>query len=76
MNKITPSFLKTKPVFAAALACFLVLSSCKTEKIQPREIQRGKLADSIMVVSAREEASSIGAEILKMAVMLLMRLLP
>lgn len=47
------------------LTFVLVLNSCKTEQKQPRSIQRGKLADSIMVVSAREEASRIGAEILK-----------
>ncbi|PHQ28501.1 gamma-glutamyltransferase [Leeuwenhoekiella nanhaiensis] len=47
------------------LTFILVLNSCKTEQKQPRSIQRGKLADSIMVVSAREEASRIGAEILK-----------
>ncbi|RXG23580.1 gamma-glutamyltransferase [Leeuwenhoekiella aequorea] len=39
--------------------------SCKSEKTVNRIINRGKLADSIMVVSAREEASRIGAEILK-----------
>ncbi|MEZ7495601.1 gamma-glutamyltransferase [Leeuwenhoekiella aequorea] len=39
--------------------------SCKSEKIVNRTINRGKIADSIMVVSAREEASRIGAEILK-----------
>ncbi|MCC4214465.1 gamma-glutamyltransferase [Leeuwenhoekiella parthenopeia] len=47
------------------LTFILVLNSCKTEQKQPRSIQRGELADSIMVVSAREEASRIGAEILK-----------
>ena len=39
--------------------------SCKSEKTVNRIINRGKIADSIMVVSAREEASRIGAEILK-----------
>ena len=39
--------------------------SCKSEKTVNRTINRGKIADSIMVVSAREEASRIGAEILK-----------
>ncbi|RXG15466.1 gamma-glutamyltranspeptidase/glutathione hydrolase [Leeuwenhoekiella aestuarii] len=47
------------------LLLLILVSSCKTEQKAPREIQRGKLADSIMVVSAREEASRIGAEILK-----------
>ena len=55
--------------FSQSLASFLlflfILNSCKTEQKQERSIQRGKLADSIMVVSAREEASRIGAEILK-----------
>ena len=55
--------------FLQSLASFLlflfILNSCKTEQKQERSIQRGKLADSIMVVSAREEASRIGAEILK-----------
>ncbi|RXG32456.1 gamma-glutamyltransferase [Leeuwenhoekiella marinoflava] len=47
------------------LLLLILVSSCKTEQETPREIQRGNLADSIMVVSAREEASLIGAEILK-----------
>ena len=47
------------------LLLLILVSSCKTEQETPREIQRGNLADSIMVVSAREEASRIGAEILK-----------
>ncbi|MAW93822.1 MAG: gamma-glutamyltransferase [Leeuwenhoekiella sp.] len=51
--------------FGFILTFILVFNSCKTEQKQARTIQRGKLADSIMVVSAREEASRIGAEILK-----------
>ena len=45
------------------LSLFLILAACKTETPKPRIIERGKIADSIMVVSAREEASRIGAEI-------------
>ena len=47
------------------LSLFLILAACKTETPKPRSIERGKIADSIMVVSAREEASRIGAEILQ-----------
>lgn len=47
------------------LSFFLILAACKTETPKPRSIERGKIADSIMVVSAREEASRIGAEILQ-----------
>ncbi|WP_290477914.1 MULTISPECIES: gamma-glutamyltransferase [unclassified Leeuwenhoekiella] len=58
------NFRMLKP-FGFILTFILVFNSCKTEQKQARTIQRGKLADSIMVVSAREEASRIGAEILK-----------
>lgn len=47
------------------LSFFIVLTACKTETPQERTIERGKIADSIMVVSAREEASRIGAEIMR-----------
>jgi len=58
------NFRLLKP-FGLILTFILVFNSCKTEQKQARTIKRGKLADSIMVVSAREEASRIGAEILK-----------
>ena len=57
-----------KPPFCfrfLVLSLFLILAACKTETPKPRSIERGKIADSIMVVSAREEASRIGAEILQ-----------
>ena len=41
----------------------LLVSCAKEEK--PREIQRGILAEKAMVVSAREEASQIGLDIMK-----------
>ena len=47
------------------LSFFIVLTACKTETPHKRTIERGKIADSIMVVSAREEASRIGAEIMR-----------
>ena len=47
------------------LSFFIVLTACKTETPHERTIERGKIADSIMVVSAREEASRIGAEIMR-----------
>lgn len=59
---MTNRSLQTLTAFVLLL---LALNSCKTELKQELNIQRGKLADSIMVVSAREEASRIGAEILK-----------
>ncbi|WP_026951597.1 gamma-glutamyltransferase [Algoriphagus mannitolivorans] len=46
------------------LAAWLLLFSC-AEKAQQREIQRGLIAEKAMVVSAREEASKIGIEIIQ-----------
>ena len=47
------------------LSCFLIsLVQCKATKTS-RVIERGVLADSAMIVSAREEASAIGVAILK-----------
>lgn len=46
------------------LAAWLLLFSC-AEKPQSREIQRGLIAEKAMVVSAREEASKIGIEIIQ-----------
>jgi len=65
MIKITLTTFKITNHWFLFLLLLILVSSCKTEQKAPREIQRGKLADSIMVVSAREEASRIGAEILK-----------
>jgi gamma-glutamyltranspeptidase/glutathione hydrolase len=54
------SFRSTIPVVAAVL----LLLSCG-EKMTSREARRGLIADKAMVVSAREEASQIGIEILR-----------
>jgi gamma-glutamyltranspeptidase/glutathione hydrolase len=48
----------------AALVLFGLLLSCGKKEV-PREISRGLIAEKAMVVSAREEASKIGAEILQ-----------
>lgn len=64
IKTISPKLKITKHWFVMLLV-LITISACKTEQNAPRKIQRGKLADSIMVVSAREEASRIGAEILK-----------
>ena len=65
MKKNSLLILKNNQTLKLVCLFLLALSSCKTEKTELREIKRGKLADSIMVVSAREEASRIGAEILR-----------
>ncbi|MGO4911387.1 gamma-glutamyltransferase [Leeuwenhoekiella sp. W20_SRS_FM14] len=65
MVKRYVSFRKINQTLVVGFLCSLILTSCKTEKTETRLINRGQLADSIMVVSAREEASRIGAEILK-----------
>ena len=46
------------------LSAWILLFSC-AEKPQPKEIQRGLIAEKAMVVSAREEASKIGIEIIQ-----------
>ncbi|MDN3644234.1 gamma-glutamyltransferase [Lutimonas halocynthiae] len=61
MNRNT----KRSLLLVTALSCFLMLfTQCKDVKIEDA-VKRGKLADSAMVVSARQEASAIGASILK-----------
>ena len=50
-------------VFVAS-CLFLLLVQCK-ETLNDKETERGILADSAMVVSARQEASEIGVSILK-----------
>lgn len=56
--------MKKLDTFALFLAAVVLFISC-AEKPKPREIQRGLIADQAMVVSAREEASRIGVEIMK-----------
>ncbi|MDX5339536.1 MAG: gamma-glutamyltransferase, partial [Cyclobacteriaceae bacterium] len=46
------------------LAIALLLGACG-EKPEPHEIKRGLIAEKAMVVSAREEASKIGLEIIR-----------
>lgn len=61
MNKI---IIRSLLLFTA-LSCFLMLfTQCKDVKVEDVE-NRGRFADSAMVVSARQEASAIGASILK-----------
>lgn len=48
------------------LTLLSIFTSCKTEAPQKKEKQYGLIAQKAMVVSAREEASKIGLEILKM----------
>lgn len=52
-----------KPLLFAFSISFFLLTSCKKE--QPVEKHHGLIADKAMVVSAREEASKIGSEIMK-----------
>jgi len=61
MNKV---IIRSQLIYAA-LSCFLILfTQCKD--IEVKDVKnRGRLADSAMVVSARQEASAIGASILK-----------
>ncbi|GMQ28550.1 gamma-glutamyltransferase [Algoriphagus confluentis] len=47
-----------------SLVFIIFLVSCEKENIQP-EIKRGLIAEKAMVVSAREEASKIGLEIIR-----------
>ena len=61
MNRNT----KRSLLIFTALNCFLMLfTQCKDIKTADA-VTRGKLADSAMVVSARQEASAIGASILR-----------
>ncbi|MEH6408779.1 MAG: gamma-glutamyltransferase, partial [Leeuwenhoekiella sp.] len=60
MNKFT---LPLKSFFTITI-CFLLFISCKTEP-KPKEPVHGLIAEHAMVVSAREEASKIGTDILK-----------
>lgn len=61
MNRNT----KRSLLIFTALSCFLMLfTQCKDIKTADA-VTRGKLADSAMVVSARQEASAIGASILR-----------
>ncbi|MFD1061668.1 gamma-glutamyltransferase [Winogradskyella litorisediminis] len=48
------------------LSIIIVFLSCKEEKnvVKTKEIQRGYITDKAMVVSARQEASKIGADIM------------
>ena len=58
--------LKQNLLKLTALCCFLLLfSQCEDIKIEESD-KLGTIADSAMVVSARQEASSIGSSILKM----------
>ena len=58
--------LKQNLLKLTALCCFLLLfSQCEDIKIEESD-KLGTIADSTMVVSARQEASSIGSSILKM----------
>lgn len=61
MNRIV-----SKNIVRTLVACcfFLVLMQCKDAQAD-KVIQRGLLADSAMVVSARKEASEIGVSILR-----------
>ncbi|QTE22623.1 gamma-glutamyltransferase [Polaribacter cellanae] len=55
--------MKTKNIFITFLFLSLLITSCKTSEKKERVI--GKITEKAMVVSAREEASKIGAQILK-----------
>jgi len=47
------------------LILVFILIQCKEQKIAPKIVETGLIADSAMVVSARQEASEIGISILK-----------